>query len=71
MKKVIKIRLLRGENMGERVEQITFVLIFTVQKLCEEFQLRIEPFELESGESVLSTDHVENDKRYFTVLAES
>lgn len=70
MKKVIKIRLLRGENMGERVEQITFV-INTVQKLCEEFQLRIEPFELESGESVLSIYDVENDKRYFTVLAES
>ena len=56
--------------MNERVEQIKLV-INTVQKLCEEFQLRIEPFELESGKLVLSIYDVKNDKRYFTVLAES
>lgn len=66
----MNIRGLRGETMEERISQITFV-INTVQKLCEEFQLRIEPFELKNGQLALSIYDVENDKRYFTVLAES
>lgn len=55
--------------MEERVEQITFVInIF--QQLCEEFQLRLEPYELENGQSVLSIYDVEHDKRYFTVQSD-